>query len=185
MSQRVIIGFAGAAYSGKSTAAMRLVAHHGFQRIRFAGVLKDMMKVLGLTDREIEGEAKELPCALLGGKTPRLAMQTLGTEWGRDIIDRDLWVRAWRARVDQAPAGVGVVIDDCRFPNEAQAIRAAGGKLFRIVREGAARIDGAHESERHELPVDAIIQNPDGDLRAFYASVDALPTAPASWARAA
>jgi hypothetical protein len=159
-SPRQIIAFTGLAGSGKSTAAAHLCDVHGFERVRFAGPLKSMMAALGLTYEQIEGSEKEKPCALLGGKTPRYAMQTVGTEWGRDIIDPDLWIRAWQAAVDRLPAAVPVVVDDCRFPNEAAAVRGAGGVLVRIVRAGAGAGASGHSSEDQELgPVAMTIQN--------------------------
>jgi hypothetical protein len=69
---------------------MHLVNHRGFARVRFAGPLKAMMAALGCTNAEIDGDRKEVPCDLLGGKSPRWAMQTLGTEWGRKLIGDDL-----------------------------------------------------------------------------------------------
>lgn len=163
---RTLIAFTGLAGSGKSTAAKYLVEHHGFTRVRFAGPLKDMMRALGLTEAEIEGDRKETPCDLLGGKTPRFAMQTIGTEWGRDIVAQDLWIRAFNASLAKVPAGVPVVVDDARFPNEADAIVAAGGVLVRIVRPGAGSGAAGHSSEAHTLPCVATIENAssEGDL---------------------
>jgi hypothetical protein len=164
---RQLIAFTGLAGSGKSTAAMHLVQIHGFTRTRFAGPLKAMMAALGLSQDEIEGHLKERPCALLGGRTPRYAMQTIGTEWGRDIIDRDLWINAWRASL---PAAGGVVVDDCRFANEAHAVKAAGGFIIRVVRPGAGAGAAGHSSEGQELPHDAEISN-DGDVVDFLVKV--------------
>lgn len=155
---RTIIAFTGLAGAGKSTAALHLVKSRGFERVRFAGPLKAMMAALGLNPIEIDGSAKELPCDLLGGKTPRWAMQTIGTEWGRNLIDSNLWIRAWRAAVDRLPAGAPVVVDDCRFPNEAAAIVAAGGVLVRIERPGAGTAS-VHESEQHALGTARVLQN--------------------------
>lgn len=168
---RTLIAFTGLAGSGKSTAAQHLVKNHGFQRLRFAGPLKDMMRALGLTEAEIEGDRKEMPCDLLGGKTPRYAMQTIGTEWGRDIIAPDLWIRAFNAALAKVPADVPVVVDDCRFPNEADAIIAAGGVLVRVVRPGAGAGASGHSSEGQPLPVVGEIQN-DVSLPTFIWSVD-------------
>lgn len=168
---RVLIAFTGIAGSGKSTAAQHLVKNHGFTRIRFAGPLKDMMRALGLTEAEIEGDRKEVSCELLGGKTPRYAMQTIGTEWGRDIIAPDLWIRAFNAALAKVPADVPVVVDDCRFPNEADAIIAAGGVLVRVVRPGAGAGASGHSSEGQPLPVVGEIQN-DVSLPTFIWSVD-------------
>ncbi len=156
---RTLIAFTGLAGSGKSTAAQHLVKNHGFQRIRFAGPLKDMMRALGLTEAEIEGDRKETPCELLGGKTPRYAMQTIGTEWGRDLICQDLWIRAFNAALAKVPEGVPVVVDDCRFPNEADAIVAVGGVLVRVVRPGAGAGAAGHSSEGQQLPAVGEIQN--------------------------
>lgn len=169
---RIIVAFTGLAGSGKSTAALHLVNERGFARVRFAGPLKAMMAALGLAPSEIEGDRKELPCDLLGGKSPRYAMQTLGTEWGRYTIGRDLWVNAWRAAVDKLPAGVPVVVDDCRFPNEAEAVRAAGGILVRINRP-CAGIASTHESEAHALDTTATLEN-STTLRILFDQVDAF-----------
>ena len=169
-SRRTIIAFTGLAGSGKTTAAKHLVNRHGFERVRFAGPLKDMMRALGLSDREIDGDRKELPCDLLCGKTPRWAMQSIGTEWGRQLIGADLWIRAWQAAVDRLPAVVPVVVDDCRFPNEAAAIRAAGGFLVAVERPGLSA--GQHVSEGQDLgPAVATVRNT-GTVRELLAAVD-------------
>lgn len=125
-----LIALTGLAGAGKSVIAKHLVAKHGYRVEKFAGPLKDMLRGFGLTERHIEGDLKELPCELLGGQTPRYAMQTLGTEWGRNIISPSLWVDAWSSRAAAGP----VVCDDCRFPNEAAAVRALGGIIVRVVR---------------------------------------------------
>ncbi len=48
------------------------------------------------TEDKIEGSLKAKPCSLLAGKTPRHAMQTLGTEWGRNCIGDGFWINLWR-----------------------------------------------------------------------------------------
>ena len=149
-----LIGFCGLAGSGKSWAATHLASSWGYSRVRFAGPLKDMMRALGLNEAEIEGDRKESPCDLLGGRTPRQAMQTLGTEWGREQIDPELWVRAWeRAAAKYLDNDLPVVVDDVRYLNEAAAIWRRGGTLVRIDRAGAGSASGAsHASESGGLP---------------------------------
>jgi hypothetical protein len=170
-----LIAFCGLMGSGKSFAAQHLIANHGFVRIRFAGPLKKMMKALGLSDEEIDGNAKELPCAKLGGKTPRHAMQTLGTEWGRELIDYNLWIDAWARQADaEMAAGWNVVCDDCRFLNEAAAVWARGGKLVKIERFSMSMLAGSHASER--LPFsryDRTIEN-SGDPEEFKTALDEM-----------
>lgn len=161
-----VIALSGAAGSGKSTAADYLVRMHGYERVKFAGPLKAAMAALGLTERHIEGDLKEAPCALLQGKTPRYAMQTIGTQWGRDLIGQHFWIGLWeRAALEVLDSGGRVVVDDCRFANEADAVRKLGGVVVRLVGRGG--IGGDHASEDMDWEADAVIQNI-GDKTALY-----------------
>lgn len=169
----MIIGFTGLAGSGKSTAADYLVKRHGFVRTRFADTLKGMMRVLGLGDAEIEGHLKEVPCPILMGKTPRWAMQSLGTEWGRNCIDRDIWIALWqRTTCDILDHGGNVVVDDCRFDNEFRMLEKMDAKVCRIIRAGAGTAS-THVSEQGVFPVAYEIQN-NGSIAALHDHVDAL-----------
>lgn len=69
------------------------------------------------------------------GKTPREAMQSLGTEWGRELIHPDIWVTAWSNYVFKIGAGY-VVVDDVRFLNEINAVRNRNGIIVRVERPG-------------------------------------------------
>lgn len=159
-----LIALCGQAGSGKSTCATELATYYGYTLVKFAGPLKDMLRTLGLTERQIEGDQKELPCSFLGGHTPRYAMQTLGTEWGRDLIYRNLWVNAWTKRVEQIMRlGGRVVVDDCRFDNELLAVRTLGGIAVRIDRPGAQSI-GKHISEFSISDLDMPVVKNDGDV---------------------
>ena len=185
-----VIGLTGAAGSGKSTVAQMLVANHGAIRLPFAKLLKDMLvhlleaQGIGLAValRMVGGDLKEVPSPHLGGRTPRYAMQTLGTEWGRALVPT-FWVDAWRAAVDRADleaaadmSDVLIVADDVRFPEEVAAIRALGGLVVRITRPGAGLTGaaGAHSSETTDLgEADTTITN-DGSLDWLLAQADAL-----------
>jgi hypothetical protein len=131
--------------AGKSTLAKFLRDKHCFRVVKMADPLKDMLRAylrsVGMSDSDIEnrieGTKKHEVCSLLFGKTPRHAMQTLGTEWGRDCIGVEFWVQAFLTkqfllREEDHP----VVCDDMRFPNEYRAIRDSGGLLVRITRPG-------------------------------------------------
>jgi hypothetical protein len=171
----MIIGFCGALQHGKTTAAMHLVAQYGWTRLRFAGPLKDMMRALGLEHEEIEGNLKDQPCTLLGGKTPRYAMQTLGTEWGREMIHPDLWSKAWTRQAETVLSfDHNVVCDDVRFPNELEAIHHFGGKVYKIVRpiNTTSGIVG-HASESMDFEPDGYINNR-GTILQLHLQVDGL-----------
>ena len=161
-----VVGFCGPIGAGKTTAAEYLGWVHGYTRQRFAGPLKDMMRALGLSTREIDGDLKEMPSPILCGRTPRHAMQTLGTEWGRELIGPDLWISIWTARATASSSPV--VADDVRFPNEVAAIKALGGIVIRIERPGALAhgAAAAHASEAYRLAADARVVN-DGSVADF------------------
>lgn len=170
-----LVALCGSAGSGKSAAADYLVEHYGYWRVKFAGPLKDMLYAIGLTHGEIEGHAKELKSATLCGRTPRYVMQTLGTEWGRNLVGADLWVNLWQAKVTRLVAEnpeARIVVDDMRFPNELDAVKQLGGARIMLHRATAGRRAGDHSSES-SLPVDSdirIIIN-DGDLAQLHHSV--------------
>jgi hypothetical protein len=160
MNKRLVVGFTGLIGAGKTTAAQYLVDEHDFVRVRFAETLKHMLITLGLSWAEIDGSLREKPCELLGGKTPRYAMQTLGTEWGRQLICDDLWVRAWRRAVDCHAPYQHIVVDDVRFENELAAVRAFENSLvIRVSRGVVNEIRGTHASEAQNFDCDVVICN--------------------------
>ncbi len=157
---KTIIAFTGHLGCGKTTAAKVLIKEYGFICVHFADVLKRMLKKLGLSDAQVYGDEKEIPSDLLGGKTPRYAMQTLGTEWGRRAIFDDIWVRATMQTIYRiSDKQLKVVIDDCRFLNEVKAIKEAGGTVVRVLRDG-------YEGDEHQSEREMNSIWPDYELRA-------------------
>lgn len=146
---KILVGIMGPKGVGKSPFAAFLGEVCDIDRLHIAAPLKRMLEVLGLTPDQLDGAEKEIPTPLLMGKTPREAMQTLGTEWGRDCIHIDLWVAHWVKAAEASPSPI-VVNEGVRYPNEAEAIKARGGLLFRVSRDGFAR--AGHSSETADLP---------------------------------
>jgi hypothetical protein len=169
----MLIGLCGRIGSGKTSAALHLVDQHCFTRHRMADPIKRMLRCLGLDEVHTDGDFKEVPSPLLGGKTPRYAMQTLGTNWARDMICNDLWINAWRATL---PDG-DVVCDDIRFPNEADLVRSLGGIVVRVDRPGMDRVGQTlHASEHIRFESDLVIINNRG-LEELRRAVERLITA--------
>ncbi len=133
------IGIAGPARSGKDTTAAWFLGR-GYRQYSFARPLKDgLCAMLGLDGRHTDGELKELDLELYGA-SPRRMMQTLGTEWGRGIINSQIWLlRATEITEEwlREPGVSGVVISDVRFENEASWIREKGGLLVHLRRTAA------------------------------------------------
>lgn len=157
-SQPDLIGLLGRKGSGKDTAAAVLLSQ-GYQNVKFAGALKEMLRSLlayqgadaDTIERMIEGDLKEVPTDYFAGQTPRFAMQTLGTEWGRDLIGTNFWVGTAMRRA----SGQKTVITDVRFPNEVEAIDSEGGAVVGITADWIVATKGEHESERL---IDALIE---------------------------
>jgi hypothetical protein len=154
--------------SGKTEAAKWLVEKHGFRLVKFAGPLKAMagafLKELGYDDftveQYLEGSLKELPIAKVGHSC-RYIMQTLGTEWGRQAVREDLWVRLASEKIGALlGAGYDVVVDDVRYLNEYREIYDWDGKMVMIHRPGAKNY-GRHGCEGllAGYEFDAIIDN--------------------------
>lgn len=142
--------------------------------------MKSMLVVLfdwlGMGDEELEarlyGHRKEEVIPALG-KSARELLISLGTRWGREMVDPQLWVKATMGSVEPLLAsGVDVVIDDMRTPNERAAVKAAGGLCVGIVRPGtevpasAALLEGLLDI-RH---MDWTIEN-DGPVTDLHAAI--------------
>lgn len=146
----MIIGLQGYAGSGKSTVAAYLVERHGFARRHIKFPLAEMAKLLmmhawvdeGKTqlDRYIDGDLKRTPIPELGGRTATEIQQFLGTEFGREFIDPDLWLNIWHRWAMAQPGHV--VQESVRFANEAERCDV----VWEIRREGYGAHNG-HVSE--------------------------------------
>jgi hypothetical protein len=139
----LIIGITGLARSGKDTLADMLMEHLSsvstpivlpmdtdsgsrWTRYSFATPIKEMLEAgLGLVDKDVKTEQ------LYGSEvTYRKLAQTLGTEWGRDIIRSDLWTHIAGLR----NIGKNLILSDVRMENEAQWIRDQGGAVIHLIR---------------------------------------------------
>ena len=140
----LLIGIMGKARSGKDTAADALQREFNLHRYAFADPLKDMLEVV-FGDKFRHGD-REQPIEWLG-KSPSQLMQTLGTEWGRDLVHPDIWqLLAHQRWLEKQAAGQGMVVSDVRFPNEANWIQEQGGLIIEVVRPGVEGVNH-HVSE--------------------------------------
>lgn len=165
-----LIALSGKKRSGKDTFAARLIEAHGFTRIAFADPMRAAALALDPIIRIEQDETGPLIAAgapllaryvvttlrlsevvdAVGWETAksvrevRRTLQRLGTEAGRQVLGEDVWVDAAMRQAEQVDGPV--VITDCRFTNEADAVRARGGIVVRIVRDGLPAGD-THPSE--------------------------------------
>ena len=135
-----VVGFIG---SGKGTVGDILSNEYGYTKDSFAAPLKDAVAVIFGWDRlALEGStqwsrdwremADEFWSEQFGYKfTPRLALQLMGTEAGRNVFHTNLWTASLLKR---AMGRTQTVVTDVRFKNEIKAIHDAGGIVIRIQR---------------------------------------------------
>jgi Deoxynucleotide monophosphate kinase len=176
----ILIGLAGRAGSGKTTVANYLSGRHGFLAYAFASPIKQALSAMcRLTDEQLEGEAKEETIDWLG-RSPRFLMQTLGTEWGRALVHRDIWLLLAERHLAGARerwAGYrrgkpfSMVLSDVRFENEAAWIRERGGIVAHVVRDSGRRSGHASEAGVELIDGDWRIDN-SGSLPQLYELVD-------------
>ncbi|MFD6638340.1 hypothetical protein ACFWDN_21265 [Micromonospora chalcea] len=173
-----LVGMMGRARAGKDTVAARLVEAHGFRRYAFADALKEAALI---------ADPIVIPVDTVGGSV-RLSEVVAGAGWeaakevrevrrtlqqfgiGIRHLQPDFWVRVV---MDEVTHRTGpVVITDVRFPNEATAIRNAGGILVRVIRPGQDESD-QHVSEvaLSDTPADFTLQN-DSELYTLLRNVD-------------
>jgi hypothetical protein len=116
-----IVAFTGYAQSGKDTAAAMLW-DKGYEQYRFALKIYEMLAVMMDVTVEKVNEMKVnnecIPGTLC---TVRSALQTLGSEWGRDLVDENVWVILLNNRIVNKMDTL-VVIPDLRFINEVQEL---------------------------------------------------------------
>lgn len=142
-----LTGFEGrVAGVGKDTAADYLLQYHRsqFRSLAFADPIRRAMREVFGWDDSYFAHPKKNEVDERYGISPRKAMQTLGTEWGRNMINSDLWlILAGQKALPLVDAGFDVLITDCRFENEAKWIRKNGGVVWHIDRAAESITSGA------------------------------------------
>lgn len=179
-----IIGLSGYAGSGKDSAADALAAA-GYERVAFADALRDVAYAI---DPYVEcrvGRGGDFPTPpqferlqdiinangwdYCKNNIPdvRRLLQRLGTEGGRDILGDNIWIDTAFSRATNDK----IVVTDCRFTNETDAIRARGGVVVRIHRPGVGpRNDHTSELALVDYPFDYHIDN-DGTLEELHEEI--------------
>jgi hypothetical protein len=166
----MIIGLSGYAKSGKDTVAeiIREIQPDKWQIKKFSGKLKTIASImLGIPEYKFENQ--DFKSEMLGEEwwknygdfyhqtTVRDFLQLLGTDAIRNGLHSNAWVNALMADYKRGPFYPEVpaedharmpdwIVTDCRFPNEAEAIKDRGGIIIRIDRPGVEPVN-AHPSE--------------------------------------
>lgn len=161
----MIIAICGHKFSGKSTVARLLHNATGYPVVSFADKLKDVTCVLsGCTREDLENyEFKEKQCVPsylvpycgdVEKPTFRAFLQYFGSEVMRGV-NNNIWIDCTLSNCEE-----NVIVSDCRFPNEAKAVKERGGIVIKVVRPDVKAKD-SHQSETQidEIGADYLIWN--------------------------
>jgi len=158
----VIVGLAGRRRVGKDTCAQAFTSR-GFVRVALADAPKmHVSRKYGFPEDLAWWEAnKDLPWADDPYRTHRSLLIEYANAKRQE--DPDHWINLTLAECASLErSGLDVVITDVRFPNEASAIWAVGGRLIKIIRPDVTLFDDPADSGVDAIPVwmfDGIIEN--------------------------
>lgn len=157
--------------SGKGTITNVLVREYGYTEIMFAMPIKCMFIALCMYQgvpqehlpKILDGYLKETPLDECGGLSLRTFAEGVGTDWGRKLIDENLWVSMAHYKVvKQIELGHRIVFSDVRFPNECDVARNLDGLVWEVVRpESNGGLLATLSSEGHltHYPMDKTFAN--------------------------
>jgi hypothetical protein len=152
----MIIAFSGKRGVGKTAGANYLI-NYGFTKVSFGEALKKKaMEFFPFTYQELYGNKKELQFSIYDW-SPRDFMIALGN-FAR-YFDKDYWIRA---ALPSGKTKKNIVIDDCRYLNEARLIKEQGGKIIRIERY---KKDNPYKTEIHDPSEEELDDFKDFDFR--------------------
>ena len=98
--------------------------------------------------------AKAQPEAVFGGKTVREILQLMGTEFGRELINPEIWVEMLKTRaLIEFNSGADIIlVDDTRFRNEYGALeRLANTEGFSFVDVFISRDSQKEKNEEQNI----------------------------------
>lgn len=174
MSRIPVIGLCGPRQVGKDTVRRFIIASQGGYPYSMADPIRAMLLGgFGIDMNDpywIENKEQVIPAL---GKSPRDMMRTLGTEWGRDLVNQDIWLTLARQRL--LAMGPGMVLADIRFENEAKWVRDMGGRIVHIDSKIHGQQDVQHSSDTpviRELGDGIIVNN--GSLEDLQSAVKDL-----------
>lgn len=139
-----IIAIVGHIGSGKDTAAKFFIDTYNYKKVSFADSLKDALSSIFVWDRQLlEGTSAESrnwrnkkdvfwSNALGFEVTPRLMMQTIGTDLFRHHFSNYIWVYSSVLKIEKSTSSV--VVADVRFPEEYNALKELGATFIRMQR---------------------------------------------------
>ena len=159
----MIVGILGLKGSGKDTIGNYLIEKYNFEKIAYAGALKDAICcVFGWDRNMMEGATEESrkwreEIDPYWGFSPREMMQRIGTDLFRKQIKDDIWIKSLKLKLEKMTTNV--VITDCRFNNEIDVIKEKGGIIILVEREPPSWIKYVEDYKSKIITEEEAVQN--------------------------
>lgn len=142
------LAFIGKMFSGKTTAADYLVKTYNFEHVSFGNGVKEVSAAMLNAFAAEEGIPQDWTLEKINQNKAnpiiRHLLQFTGGEIGRQLIgDENIWIDKVLSKIGRIEAqrpGANIVIDDCRYENEYDVLKAAGFRIIRIQRNELDRI---------------------------------------------
>lgn len=145
----MIIGVTGKARCGKDTMVEQYLKrpdHPLAQRLAFAdGVKHSAAAIFREPIGKFYGNKEEI--SEQWGISYREILQKLGTDFARNMINKDFWVKWLDSKLQTIPSSIELVfVPDVRFDNEVDWIHSNGGRVIEVIR-GVHSALGATEKQ--------------------------------------
>lgn len=143
------IAFVGKAGAGKTTLARFMASEFGYTRLSFAKKVKEFTGAILLRP--------------INKTRDRAALQAMGD--GMRQSDSTIWIRwfEWELRAVEEQDVENIVVDDCRYLNEASFLKKEGFVLVRVAGRqeplAAEQADHISETEQEKIKCDFEIDN--------------------------
>ena len=177
------IALLGKMKSGKSTITTYLCDKYKYTEYYFAKPLKlGVQQLFSLTDAQLFDVDEKNKVDPRWGVSPRYLFQQIGTDLFRNRLHeyipqvKSCWIQnffRWWTQNKSLP----VVISDCRFQNEVDAVQMVNIKAYKIIRDKIDKciIQSNHssETEQNDVIIDDVIEN-NSTLLSLYEKIDKI-----------
>lgn len=174
MTRRILAFYAPYPGAGKTTAAAWVAVKRCMSLISFSrplrGAVNNLLQYGGFFDEFNTPEKKGL-------KLPdvNVCWRELMISFGQAgrALDPDLWIKLMARQMDRKP-WMSYVIDDLRFPNEYNFLRARGARIIRLLAGGRKAETSETEGLLEGMTFDAEMINLMDGLDKFYVQLEAV-----------
>ncbi len=164
-----IVAICGKKRSGKDTIADYISSRYGYDKVKFANVLKDLCKnAFNLSNYQVEYDGKDVVDTRYD-KTPRQIMQYIGTDLMQFEMQKfmpKIGRLVWTTSLLESTKNKYIVISDMRFKHEAEEVLRydPSAIILMVDRLACNNVIDTHVSENatNDIPFNFYVKNDKG-----------------------